>query len=71
MANHIPFVNTDKDCQLAHKFYRDSSIIRVSLDSLSKTIGSLPVGPGIWLDPAIDGLPPRFFKGGWILGKSS
>jgi len=56
MADHIPFVYNEKDCQLAGRFYSDSPILRLSLDSVDKTLGALPKGPGIWLDPAIDGL---------------
>src|ERR1017187_1622489 len=56
MADHIPFVYNEKDCQLVERFYRDCAILRLSLDSIDKTLGAIPKGPGIWLDPAIDGL---------------
>ncbi len=56
MTDHIPFVYTEKDCQLAQRLYSDSTILRLSLDSLTRTLSAIPRGPGIWLDPAIDGL---------------
>lgn len=56
MADHIPFVYTATDCQMVKRFYPDSAILRLSLDSLSKTRDALPTGAGVWLDPAIDGL---------------
>jgi len=56
MADYIPFVYSEKDCQMVQKFYPDSAILRLSLDTLSNTRDALPRGAEVWLDPAIDGL---------------
>lgn len=55
MAEHIPFVNTQRDCQILGKYYKDSHIIRVSLESISKIKANLPRNISLWIDPAIDG----------------
>ncbi|MHC4529592.1 MAG: hypothetical protein ACYS29_17100 [Planctomycetota bacterium] len=46
MADHIPFVNNT---------YRDSEIIRVSLESIDNIRSRLPGKMALWLDPAVDG----------------
>lgn len=56
VADHIPFVNTEKDCEILRQFYPDATMFRLSLDGLSRTAQSLPTGVGLWLDPAVDGL---------------
>src|ERR1035438_4174293 len=56
MADHIPFLYTEKDCQFVRKFYSDSGMLRLSLDTLNRTLAERPPGPRVWLDPAIDGL---------------
>lgn len=55
-AEHIPFVNTEKDCDILRRFYPDSTMFRLSLDALTRTASALPTGVGLWLDPAVDGL---------------
>lgn len=55
MAAHIPFVNTKKDCQILKKYYKNSHIVRVSLESITKIRSSIPNNIPLWLDPAIDG----------------
>lgn len=55
MAAHIPFVNTRKDCEILKRFYSDSKIARVSLESIDKVKKLLPQNISIWLDAGIDG----------------
>ena len=55
-ADHIPFLNSATDCEIASKWYADSAYVRVSLDTLPRTLTRLPVGPKRWLDPGMDGL---------------
>jgi len=59
MAAHIPFVNTPRDCKILSKYYKDSHIIRVSLESISKIRTQLPSNMPLWIDPAIDGYHHR------------
>jgi len=56
VSDHIPFLNSVTDCQIASKWYADSSLVRVSLETLVKTSTHLPPGPQRWLDPGVDGL---------------
>lgn len=56
MADHIPFINTRRDCDIFRKFYSDSVAVRLSLQSLSEIASRLPTGPIRWIDPSIDGL---------------
>ena len=56
VPDHIPFVNSETDCRITQKYYPDSPIIRVSLETLGKTASHLPHAAKRWLDPAIDGL---------------
>lgn len=55
MAQHIPFVNTNRDCQILKNHYKDSNIIRVSLESISQIKPNLPQNIPLWVDPAVDG----------------
>src|SRR5271157_1052550 len=55
-ADHIPFLNSATDCQIANRWYGDSAFVRISLETLPKTLPHLPIGPKRWLDPGIDGL---------------
>lgn len=55
-ADHIPFLNSEMDCKIAQKLYSDSSVIRVSLETLARTASHLPPAPKKWLDPGVDGL---------------
>ena len=55
MADHIPFVYTPKDRQYVQRNYPDSAVLRLSLDSLDRTLSALPQGTSVWLDSGIDG----------------
>ena len=54
MADHIPFVNSSKDWDILKTYYKDSDVIRVSLESIGKRKKSLPQNMSLWIDPAID-----------------
>ncbi len=55
MASHIPFINSENDCSLLKRYYKDSPIVRVSLaSSVDKIVAGLPKGMLIWLDPGVD-----------------
>ena len=54
MANHIPFVNSQRDCDILKKFYRDSKIARVTLESIDDLKNNIPANIGLWIDPVID-----------------
>jgi hypothetical protein len=55
-TEYLPFVYTDRDCELLNAFYRDSSFVRVPLQSARKLIPQLPPKTKIWVDAEIDGL---------------
>ena len=55
MPSHIPFVNSQKDCEILRKFYNDSKIVRVSIESIAKIKAKLPQDMSIWIDAGIDG----------------
>ena len=55
MAPHIPFVNTEDDCQRLRKYYPDSLFIRTSLDAIDTIKQHLPENLKLWLDPSVDG----------------
>ncbi len=55
MSEYIPFVNTEKDCDIFKKYYNEPHVVRVSLESISKIKRKLPQSAPLWLDPAIDG----------------
>jgi hypothetical protein len=55
-AEHIPFINSAKDCTIAKLLYSDATAMRVSLESIGNTGPYLPSGPKRWVDPSIDGL---------------
>ena len=54
MAAHIPFVNTQRDCDVVKRHYGDSQVIRISLGSVSDVKGRLGGNMDLWIDPAID-----------------
>jgi hypothetical protein len=68
MADHIPFVFGAEDRTLLKRFYSDSAIIRLSLQTHEKTRNDLPTGPSLWIDGGADGLhqwkPVRITKEG-------
>ncbi len=55
MADHIPFVNSAPDVDRLNKYYSDSQIIRVSLETINTIKHKLPKKTTLWIDPAIDG----------------
>lgn len=68
MADHIPFVLGTEDCNVLRDVYSDSSIVRVSFQTIGKVLNNLPAGPRLWLDAGVDGLdrwkPRRTTKSG-------
>src|SRR3989338_113569 len=56
MADHIPFVYTQKDGEIVKKFFHDSVAVRLSLHTVREIASMLPSGIVRWIDPAIDGL---------------
>lgn len=56
---YIAFANSASDCERLSRYYADSSLIRVPMDSLSAMAGNLPDGIPLWVDPAVDGLTGR------------
>lgn len=54
MADYIPFVGRGDGDRLK-KYYSDSSMVRVSLESIDTIRASLPKKLSLWIDPAIDG----------------
>jgi hypothetical protein len=55
-AAHIPFVNTERDCEILRGFYSDSEIVRVTLFGSDKTVHQIPAGPKLWVDGGVDAL---------------
>jgi len=53
MSAHIPFVNTDRDCDILNKYYKDTKIVRISIESIDKVKNKIPKY-SLWIDPAID-----------------
>ena len=54
MKAHIPFVYTAKDCDIAARYFADSELFRVALDTYPAIKKHLPDND-LWVDPAIDG----------------
>ncbi len=63
MASHIPFVNSADDCRRLRRFYSDSKMLRVSLESIDAIRTRLPRKMGRWIDPGVDGYHHRLIKG--------
>jgi hypothetical protein len=55
-ADHIPFINTEYDCQAASLYYTDAFAMRIGLESIDEIRSKLPSGPKRWVDASIDGL---------------
>jgi hypothetical protein len=53
-AEHIPFVNTEKDCQLLSQHFSDSTVARLSFENYQKVKTQLPQNMGVWIDPGFD-----------------
>jgi hypothetical protein len=56
LTDYLPFVYTERDCELFNKFHSDSSFVRVPLQHAKKLIPHLPAKTKIWVDAEIDGL---------------
>jgi hypothetical protein len=56
LADHIPFVSSENDCEVLRASYSDSAFVRVAQQSLAKVSGLLPASSQWWVDPEIDGL---------------
>lgn len=54
MADHIPFINSQKDAALAKDYYADSAYFRLSLELISQKPATRPNGK-IWIDAGVDG----------------
>jgi len=54
MASHIPFVNTQEDCNFLKRYYMDSDIVRVSLEKIGSIKAQIPHGISLWVDGGID-----------------
>lgn len=54
MAEHIPFVSSELDCELVIEHYPDSCHVRVPLRSAGKLLKLLP-GLKVWVDAGVDG----------------
>jgi len=59
MADYIPFVNTDRDCEILKKYYKDPRIIRVSLETIDNIERKIPQNLPLWIDASIDGYQHR------------
>lgn len=55
-AEHVPFVNTERDCGILRSVFADSEFVRVPLRGCKDLVAKLPAGPKIWVDAGIDGL---------------
>lgn len=55
MACHIPFVNSEDDFRRLRKFYSDSKMLRISLESIDSVRIRPPRKMGLWIDPGVDG----------------
>jgi hypothetical protein len=55
-TDYLPFVYTERDCELFNLFHRDSSFVRVPLQNAKKLIPHLRPKAKIWIDAEIDGL---------------
>lgn len=80
MSKCIPFVNKPNECSILKRYYADSEIVRISLESISGISDQLPDGMKLWIDPAVDAydrilttnwpvdimnLSPREIKANW------
>ncbi len=55
MAKHIPFVYSERDCELVRRFYSDSEVVRIALQSSGKVREHLPPKAKVWVDTGVDG----------------
>ena len=55
-GDYIPFVGTERDCEILRDYYADSQIVRVSLFGSENTVPQLPSGSKLWVDAGIDAL---------------
>jgi hypothetical protein len=62
MPEYVPFVNSETDCKILARVYKDVQMCRVSLESTKVLNNSLPPGVSIWLDPALDAYEHRLTR---------
>jgi hypothetical protein len=55
-ADHIPFVNSEADCQILHANYADAYAVRLPLLNAERLRARIPPGLQRWIDPELDGL---------------
>lgn len=55
MSDSIPFVNTERDCQILQRFFPDATAVRASGEAFRKVLRQLPASK-IWADAGVDGL---------------
>jgi len=55
-AEHIPFVFNEDDSKILTKYYSDSAMVRVSLETWPRVRNRMPHGIPLWMDGGVDGL---------------
>ena len=55
---YIPFVYSERDCELFKTYYPDSAHVRIPLQHAKRLVPLLPSKPKKWIDAEIDGLKP-------------
>jgi hypothetical protein len=55
-TDYLPFVYTERDCELFNKFHSDASFVRIPLHNSKRLIPGLPAKAKVWIDAEIDGL---------------
>jgi len=56
VTDYLPFVYTERDCELLNAFHRDSAFVRVPLQNAKKLVPHLPSKTRVWIDAEVDGL---------------
>lgn len=65
MSKCIPFVNKPNECSILKRYYADSEIVRISLESIEGIRIKLPDGMKLWIDPAVDAYDQILRKKDW------
>ncbi len=55
-GDYIPFVGTERDCEILRDFHDDSQFVRVALFGSEKTVPKLPPNSKVWVDAGVDAL---------------
>lgn len=55
MSDYIPLISSEDAGTLANRVFRDSAVMRVSLDRAARLITNAPRASKIWIDPGVDG----------------